>query len=176
LEHHESDAADLLPVVAAVTRPIGVLRIMAAREGVGLAFQRTLRNNRIRRFLRGEYLGVTLDIERLLSTLLQNSHISLTQKDDFVARLTEETERCSRFGDDQIIHGKDFVAALASIFSMLPETMEALVFACIDIGEVRRFANIQAVENWIRERANPLFSSHRPAGPALDCGPYAHGP
>jgi hypothetical protein len=151
----EIEAAGLLPVIAAVTRPIGVLRILSARERIGLAFQRTLRERRIRRFLRGDYLGITLDIERLMSALLQNSHISLTQKDAFLERLTAETERCSGFGDHQIIHGKDFIAALASIFDMPPETMEKFVFACIDIGEVRRFPNVQAVEDWIQERVSP---------------------
>jgi hypothetical protein len=122
----EHEAATLLSVVVAVTRPIGVLRIMAARKGIGLAFQRTLRESRIRRFLQGDYLGVTLDVDRLLSTLLQNSNISLARKDDFSAWLAAETERCRRFEDNEIIHGKDFVAALASIFGMQPETMEKL--------------------------------------------------
>jgi len=143
----EVAAEAVLNRVVAVTRPIGVLRVASARADLKLPFQRTFEARRdLRRFL----IGDSLDIGRLVSTLLQNAGISLAKTDEVGELLRQETDRLSGVGHDQIVHGKDFTRALATFFGLDDGQAERLLFLSIDFADIASRPNIAQVRGWMR--------------------------
>jgi len=143
----EAAAEGVLNRVVDATRPIGVLRVASARADLKLPFQRTFEARRaLRRFL----VGDNLDIDRLISTLLQNAGISLARTGEVAELLRQETDRLSEIGHDQIVHGKDFTRALASFLDLDQGQTERLLFLSIDFADIASRPNIEQVRGWMR--------------------------
>ena len=75
----EEAAAPLFGQVISVARPIGILRVASERANMKLPFQRTLERRGLGRFVSVNEGGAQLDMDRLVSTALQNAGISLSE-------------------------------------------------------------------------------------------------
>jgi Protein of unknown function (DUF4435) len=133
--------------VVEVTRPIGMLRVASRRANLELPFQRTFDKRGLGRFLLG-HAGV--DVDKLITTLLQNAGISLARKGEVVELLRRENETLAEIAHDQIVHGKDFMRALASFLELDEEQIERLVFLSMDFPEVASRPNIAQVHIWMK--------------------------
>lgn len=145
--------------VVKVTRPIGTLRVASMRAELELPFKRTFEKRDLRRFLLDDKSDVSVDVDKLISTLLQNAGISLARREEVFELLREENETLVEIAHDQIVHGKDFTRALASFLALDEDQIERLVFLSMDFLEVALRPNIAEVHSWIK--ASVLRSSWR---------------
>jgi hypothetical protein len=147
----EAAAEPVFGHVVEVTRPIGELRVASTRANLELPFQRTFERRGLRRFLLGDKLDIRVNVDKLISTLLQNAGISLARKEEVVELLQRENETLAEIGNDQIVHGKDFTRALASFLELDEEQIERLLFLSMDFPEVASRPNIAQVHGWVRQ-------------------------
>jgi hypothetical protein len=131
-----------------VTRPIGMLRVASTRANLELPFQRTFGKRGLARFLLDD---VGLDVDKLITTLLQNAGISLAKKGEVVELLRRENDTLAEIAHDQIVHRKDFMRALASFLGLDEEQIEPLVFLSMEFPEVALRPNIAEVHTWIKQ-------------------------
>lgn len=145
----EAAAEPVLGRVVEVTRPIGILRVAAQRAGLKFPFQRTFEKRGLGRFLCGNKADAHIDVDKLISTLLQNAKISLAKAGEIVELLRQEKETMANIGHDQVVHGKDFMRALASFLDLDEEQIERLLFLSMDISEIALHPNIAQVRGWM---------------------------
>ena len=145
----EVGAGPVLGRVVEVTRPIGILRIASQRVDLKLPFQRTFEKRGLGRFLCGNKIDAHVDVDKLISTLLQNAGISLSRTGEIVELLRQEKEMLENIGHDQIVHGKDFERALASFFDLDEEQIERLLFLSMNLSEIALHPNIAQVRGWM---------------------------
>jgi hypothetical protein len=134
--------------VIEATKPIGMLRVASMRTNLKLPFQRTLDKGRFAKFLVDNR---RLDISRLITTLLQNAQISLAKISEVVELFRLESDNLDQIAIDQIVHGKDFIKALAFFLKFDEEQIERLIFLSMDFPEVASRTNISRVRIWIRQ-------------------------
>lgn len=144
----ESEGVRAFLWVVEITRPIGILRIASERRRMELPFQRTFRKG-LSRFLVGEQYSATLDMRRLISTLLQNAERSLSDVDEVMSFVDEEAGLQSSVETRKLSHGKDLVRSLACLYKIEESHVESMLFLSMDYSEIRRFPNIQTVISWI---------------------------
>jgi Protein of unknown function (DUF4435) len=150
----ETAAKPVFDHVVEVTRPIGMLRVASTRAQLELPFQRTLERRGLRRFLLGDEFDARVDIEKLISTLLQNANLSLAKKGEVGKLLQRENEALRDIGHDQIVHGKDFTRALACCLDLDEKQIERLLFLSMDFPEIASRPNIAQVQGWVRQASS----------------------
>jgi hypothetical protein len=145
----EAAAEPVLRHVVEVTRPIGILRVASQRVGLELPFQRTFEKRGLGRFLRGNKVNARIDVDKLISTLLQNAGISLAKSGEVVELLRQGKETLANVGHEQIVHGKDFERALAFFLDLDEEQIERLLFLSMNLSEIALHPNIAQVRGWM---------------------------
>ncbi len=158
----EAAAEPVFDHVVKVTRPIGMLRVASTRARIELPFQRTFERRSVRKFLRGDQLDARVDVNKLISTLLQNAGLSLARTGEVVGLLQQRNETLIDIGHDQIVHGKDFTRALACCLGVDEEQSERLLFLSMDFREIASRLNIAQVHGWIRQASRSGVSSPPP--------------
>jgi len=151
----EVAATPLFGQVISVARPIGTLRVASERANMKLPFQRTLERRGLSRFISLNEGGAQLDMDRLVSTMLQNAGISLAQLSEILGLQRNEEKSLAVLEHDQVVHGKDFVRTLACILRLDEDQIERLLFLSMDISEIALRPNIARVQTWIRPCENP---------------------
>lgn len=140
-------------------RPLGVVRVMSERHGEDLPFQQTLNPTndpgRARRFWTSNAKGSQVETVRLVTSLLQNAQRSIADRDRIETAIVEEDVRLRDLTDDQIIHGKDFVAFVAWRFQCAYEAAQACVnlALCQLQAKLLERPNIRTAVTWVRQGA-----------------------
>ncbi len=148
----EVAAASVFDQIIGVTRPIGTLRVAAARANMQLPFQRTLERRGLSKFVSVNNEGAQLDMDRLVSTMLQNAGISLARLSEMVSLQRSEEENLALLDHDQVVHGKDFVRALACLLKLDEGQIERLLFLSMDESKIVLRPNIARVQTWILDQ------------------------
>ena len=147
---NEATGPQVFDRIVEVTRPIGLLRIASTRVYLKLPFQRTFESRGgIRRFLQGKKLGARLDMSRLITTLIQNSELSLAKVVEIGELLSQEIVTQAQVAHDQIVHGKDFMRSLAFFLDLDVEQAERLLFLSLNFAVITSRSNIALVRKWI---------------------------
>lgn len=153
----EVDAESIFDRVVKVTRPIGMLRVASTRADLELPFRRTFEKRGLRRFLLEDKSDVSVDVDKLIATLLQNAGISLARREEVAELLRTENERTAEFAHDQIVHGKDVTRAIASFLKLGEEQIEPLLFLSMEFSEIELRPNIAGVHRWIKQGLSDDF-------------------
>lgn len=144
-------SAQTLAAFDAILRPCGLLRIADFLNDLRLPFQRTL-GGKLRKYVAGTKSNPRIEPDRLIGSLLQNNHESLTD----VARVRmmyDDAE--SAFGSlpsPDLVHGKDFVGAVAWRFGLNWAEAERAILSCLGscAAMVRSLPNLAKVEQFVR--------------------------
>lgn len=148
----ENESSAVLDLITRVCRPIGVIRVASARKKWRLGFQKTLAEKGFRRLVDRTQPVISLDGDRLLTTLLQNSGVSISRKAEIVTLIEQETTALGHLPDFEVVHGKDLINALSAFFDRDGEHIETLLFMSIqgNLGKIRVMPNIRDAETWVR--------------------------
>ena len=148
----DGTGAALLQLLSKIARPIGVLRIASERASLRLPFSKTLADDRLKRFLTASDDAVGLDMNHLITALIQNAGQSLAIKDYVIRNYEDERTRLSTTSDHLIIHGRDTRRVLAWQFGVSINEIERLIYMslALDRNRIREFPNVKDVENWLR--------------------------
>jgi hypothetical protein len=156
---NEKEAAKIFEWVTRVNRPIGLLRLVSARAQLNnndhlssLPFQKTLETKSLSRFLEGKRISSSLNVMKLVKTLLQNGNISLNLEDELISLLKHEEKNHLVVCHHKIIHGKDFVRSLSYIFDIDEKGANAVLFSNIDYPEIKKLPNINSIMGWVEKR------------------------
>lgn len=145
------NGAELLTSARLIVRPIGVLRLVARKNGLDFPFRRTFDNNFGRFLIAGPEAPTSIDINGLIRILIQNSGGSLRDQSEILQSHSMESEAYKDTPDVQLIHGKDLLRFLSWRFGVQLAEMERHLFmsALHDIEEIRNQQNILTVREWL---------------------------
>jgi len=141
-------ASSVIKLLEAVVRPLGVLRVASDRNGLKLPFQRTFEGKGIGRFI--DQASSSLDLERLLKTLLQNATMGLRELGRIRQLLDEENARLQALPLNQLAHGKDVTLLLAWRFGISQFEAERLLFMALSAEpELLTKGSIGQIRSWL---------------------------
>lgn len=148
---------ETLNLKSSLLRPIAIMRLTSDRSDLKLPFQRTFNyvcgeNSTIRRYWMRSGRSFTVDIQRITSALLQNCGRSLNERGALIESISAERDRMGDIPDDQIVHGKDFVAFISWRFDCSQAISETIVNLAMTgtMDDIRVHPNISRTENWVR--------------------------
>lgn len=145
--------AELLLQVSTILKPIGILRIVSDRHGLRLPFQQTFeRQNGLSRFITGTGPTAQLDLQRLVTVLIQNSSHQLNIIQTVLTDFERESVALAATPIEQTVHGKDLLRLLAWRFGVSVLEIERLLFVSIklDVQRILQLPNIGIIQNWLR--------------------------
>ena len=142
------DFKKILDDVFYICRPIGILRVFSEKSGLKLPFQLTF-DKGYKRFIKTKKEHYSLDIEKLIVVLLQNSGISMSNFEDVKNCICSETKLLADVDNFQIIHGKDFMGILAYFLSIESHLIESMMFLSINCNRLLEFSNINLTSNYL---------------------------
>lgn len=154
----EAFTRDTEQLVSVLLRPLATLRVLSARNGMDLPFQRTLHprdnvNGQLRRYLSGRGAAARVDVEKLVRALLQNGGIAVNKMEGVARDLEDEAARLQELQNDQVVHGKDLIAFVAWRLGCTVDVAQAcvnLATASI-VSAIRTKPLLQSAEAWARQ-------------------------
>lgn len=140
----------LLQSLLSVAREIACVRLYSILQKLHLAFQAT----NMRRSVSfdpndGVYL---LDLRRLVASLLQNTDISLTRRDEVINGAKELCEEIKDMPDVSIAHGKDVVALLGIALNSHDISREAahpILRTSFERAKIAEYPNLASVLQYL---------------------------
>ena len=138
----------LLSSVINFAKPIGILRVVSEKYQMDLPFQRLFEKG-WKRFLTGSRFNRTLDIKKLMRTLLQLKHNSLKEYETLNGIFDAERVYFSQFDSNQLVHGKDLIGLLEVLIGVERKSVESLLYLSLNYDKVRSYPNIKQMLKWI---------------------------
>jgi hypothetical protein len=144
-------ARQVLAAFDLILRPCGYLRAADALNDLKLPFQRTC-GDRLRRYIEGPRSNPRVELDRLIGALLQNNDQSLAEVPAVRARYDEANASFNAVASPDLIHGKDFVNAIAWRFGIGIAEAERALLGCLasTIDRIRGLPTIMQVEQFVR--------------------------
>ncbi|SRR6266545_5061888 len=106
------EAESLLANILSVGRMLGLLRLISEEEGLNLPFQRT---DPWRSLSFSRSRGLSCDLTRYVSTLLQNAGRSLKEVQTIIERIPAKDALLASIPDYELLHGKDAICLLEKV-------------------------------------------------------------
>lgn len=141
------DIEKLLSDIKGICIPIGLLRAISEKNIYQLPFYKTFENKGRRKFLiKGEF---KLNIDKLVTTLVQNSRLEYSIKDEIISKLENELNKYAMEDEKNIIQGKDWFYYFSHILELEYDSIEAMMFLSLDYHELKSKPQIIKAVNYL---------------------------
>jgi len=139
----------LMNQIESICRPIGMLRAISEKSSYQLRFTKTFIKNGRRKFIKKNEFE--LDLDKLVTTLLQNTKLGMNLKDTLIIELTTDLNFYEQSDARQIIQGKDWLFYLSELLNLDSDSIEKMLFLSLD------YSNLLSHEK-LKESADYLTS------------------
>lgn len=129
-----SDVPQIISSLSNICRKIGLLRFISERDQLSLPFSKTFEKNGRKKFNKAN----ACNEDKLVTTLLQNSGLGLSQKDSVLDRLSQVEASHATIDCKYIVQGKDWTFFLADLISVPSDIIESLIFLALDYNSVKQ--------------------------------------
>jgi hypothetical protein len=150
--------AAVLSYIEAIARPLGLLRLGAARTKCRLPFQNGFDEGNFKRCATFRAGVASIDLNRTANTLLANARrreieeVEGVTAADLVALVDGEGATHAATASVMLLHGKDIIAALAVVYDVGCDEMGRHLFSAIvyHLPTIRHQPNLAQAEQWVR--------------------------
>lgn len=129
--------------------PIGLIRVLSKKEKLNFPFQSTFKKNRRRKFITGSNCKIRIKIDKLVSTIIQNSEKNLSILDDIMIKLEKINDKLKDTDCRYIMHGKDWTYYFSVLLEIDNRSIEPMIFLAMDYDQIRGCEKISQVTNWL---------------------------
>ncbi|EPE6124709.1 DUF4435 domain-containing protein [Vibrio parahaemolyticus] len=129
-----SNVPQIISSLSNLCRKIGLLRFISEREQLSLPFSKTFEKNGRKKFNKAN----SCNEDKLVTTLLQNSSLGLSQKDSVLDMLYKAEASHATIDCKYIVQGKDWTFFLADLISVPSDIIESLIFLALDYNSVKQ--------------------------------------
>ncbi|MHA2708704.1 DUF4435 domain-containing protein [Vibrio owensii] len=138
-----SNVPQIIRCLSDICRKIGLLRFISERDQLSLPFSKTFEKNGRRKFSKANKCNE----DKLVTTLLQNSHLGLSYKNSVLETLSQVENSHAGTDCKYIVQGKDWTFFLAEMISVPSDHIESLIFLALDYSSLKEEPQInQAVQ------------------------------
>lgn len=137
----------LMGQIESFCKPLGILRAISEKSNYHLSFSKTFAKNGRRKFIKKNEF--CLDLDKLVTTLLQNTNLGLNLKDDLIKELTSSLTLHSKSDVRHFIQGKDWLFYLSELLSLDSDSIEKMLFLALDYSSLFEHEKITESVNYL---------------------------
>lgn len=138
------DAEALFSDIIDICRQLGILRVVSLRKDMNLPISNTKKSKAIARKGR----TVAFDFDRFVTAVLQEAHISLSERDSVLAEYRQIKKEFHTTPSLQLVRGKDFMDVGTIVFrrmSLETRELSRILWAALDRSIVQHFQSLAQV-------------------------------
>lgn len=149
LAKNKIEIQDLKTEVTILGLPLASLRFVSEKCKYYLPFADTLIENKRRKYIKKCDGRNGIDIDSLITSLMQNAGISLKRKPEVRAEFEAAILQLMKLDERQVLHGKDWTYFLAHYCDVLTEVAEPLIFLSIKYENLDVHPNLASVKEYL---------------------------